>query len=52
LIGFYAALIPNLLAEDLHQTGTAVSGAIVFGVFVVSAVTVMATAGFAAKRRC
>jgi MFS family permease len=49
LIGFYAALIPNLLAESLHQRSPAVSGGVVFVLFAVAAVCVMLTASFADK---
>ena len=33
LVGFYTALAPGLLASSLHQTSNAVSGAIVFELF-------------------
>jgi MFS family permease len=36
LIGFYAALLPSLLAERLHQTNHAVGGTVVFWLFVVA----------------
>jgi MFS family permease len=42
-IGFYAALIPGVLTEDLHKTSAALAGVVVFELFVVSAVTVAAT---------
>ncbi len=41
LIGFYAALIPSLLAERLHEKSTLVSGAIVFALFMVAAFATM-----------
>ena len=44
LIGFYAALIPNLLGESLHQSAPTVAGAIVCEVFGVAAVTILSTA--------
>jgi MFS family permease len=43
LIGFYAALIPNLLADSLHQTSPAVSGGVVFALFAIAAVCVILT---------
>ena len=44
LIGFYAALIPNLLAESLHQSAPTVAGAIVCEVFGIAAITILSTA--------
>lgn len=41
LIGFYAALIPSLLAESLHLAAPAVSGGIVCELFGVAAVTIL-----------
>ena len=43
LIGFYSALIPNLLAESLHQTAPLISGIVVCGLFGVAAVTILTT---------
>ena len=43
LIGFYAALIPNLLVESLHQSAPAVAGAIVCELFGIAAVTILST---------
>jgi predicted MFS family arabinose efflux permease len=43
LIGFYAALIPNLLAESLHKTGPVVAGLVVFELFAVAALTTVFT---------
>jgi MFS family permease len=43
LIGFYAALIPNLLADSLHQTAPAVAGGIVCELFGIAAVTILLT---------
>ncbi|SRR5579871_1355631 len=43
LIGFYAALIPNLLVESLHQKSPSVSGSVVFALFAVAAVCVILT---------
>jgi MFS family permease len=41
LIGFYAALLPSLLAEQVHQTNHAVGGIVVAWLFAVSVVTVV-----------
>jgi MFS family permease len=43
LLGFYAALIPNLLVDSLHQKSPAVSGSVVFELFAVAAVCVILT---------
>ncbi len=43
LIGFYSALIPNLLVASLHQSAPAVAGAVVCLVFGVAAVTILST---------
>jgi MFS family permease len=43
LIAFYAALIPNLLAESLHQPAPLVAGAIVCELFGIAAVTILST---------
>ena len=39
LVGFYAALVPGLLVQDLHRGSPAISGAVVFGFFLVAAAT-------------
>ena len=49
LIGFYAALIPNLLGESLHQSAPTVAGAIVCEVFGIAAVTILSTAWLASR---
>jgi MFS family permease len=49
LIGFYAALIPNLLADSLHQKSPATSGGVVFGLFAVAATCVILTGGLASR---
>jgi MFS family permease len=41
LIGFYAALIPSLLGDSLHQSAPAVAGAIVCELFGIAAVTIL-----------
>jgi len=43
LIGFYAALIPGVLADSLHVSAPAVSGGIVCELFGVAAVTILVT---------
>ena len=43
LCGFYSALVPGLLAQDLHQTSPSASGTVVFGMFIVAALTAMIT---------
>lgn len=43
LIAFYAALIPNLLADSLHQPAPLVAGAIVCELFGIAAVAILAT---------
>ena len=42
LLGFYAALVPNLMAHSMHLHSPAVSGAIVAELFAAGAITVMA----------
>ncbi|MBB4566848.1 MFS transporter [Rhizobium leucaenae] len=49
LIGFYAALIPSLLSESLHQTSPALSGAVVFQLFAVAVIAVGLTGGLASR---
>ena len=43
LIGFYSALIPNLLADSLHVSAPAVAGAIVCELFAIAALTILGT---------
>jgi MFS family permease len=43
LVGFYAALIPGILAENLRQTSHAVAGLVVFELALVVALTILAT---------
>jgi MFS family permease len=43
LIAFYAALIPNLLAESLHQPAPLVAGAVVCELFGIAALTILST---------
>jgi ABC-type amino acid transport system permease subunit len=49
LIGFYAALIPNLLAEALRLTSSVISGLVLAGLFAVATGTVAATASLGAR---
>src|SRR5262249_1192527 len=50
-IGFYAALLPSLLVDSLGQKSHAVAGAIVFGMFAISAVTLAAGRGVKDRAR-
>lgn len=43
LLGFYSALIPSVLHDSLHQASKSVSGAVVFELFLVSALTLAVT---------
>lgn len=43
LIGFYSALIPNLLADGLHLPAPTVAGAVVCELFGVAAITILST---------
>jgi MFS family permease len=43
LIGFYGALLPNLLAKSLHQSAPAIAGAVVCALFLVAALTILST---------
>ena len=40
VLGFYAALVPSLLRQGLHQPNLAVAGAVTGGMFLVASVTV------------
>ena len=42
-VGFYAALIPGILTEVLHQTSKALAGSVVFELFLVSTITLAVT---------
>jgi MFS family permease len=50
LIGFYAALIPGVLAESLHVSAPAVSGGIVCVLFGIAAVTILVTGRLGSQR--
>jgi len=50
LIGFYSALIPSLLRDSLQQTSPAVAGAVVFGLFVAAAITILTSGRLASQR--
>jgi MFS family permease len=43
LIGFYSALVPNLLTDNLHVSAPTVAGAIVSEIFGIAAVTILCT---------
>ncbi|PST22703.1 MFS transporter [Rhizobium sp. JAB6] len=49
VIGFYAALLPTILAESLHQTNIAVGGAVVFELFLIAALMTIATRHFESR---
>lgn len=42
LVGFYAAVAPSILAQQLHQTNHAVAGALFFELAIVAAVSIVA----------
>ncbi|MER9326193.1 MFS transporter [Mesorhizobium sp. M0488] len=42
LVGFYAAVAPSILAQQLHQTNHAVAGALFFELAIVTAVSIVA----------
>lgn len=43
LVGFYAALIPSIMAETLHQTNRSLSGAVVCELFLVATAVMVLT---------
>jgi MFS family permease len=43
LVGFYAALMPSLLAKELHETNHAVAGLLFFALAFVAAAVILAT---------
>jgi MFS family permease len=49
LVGFYAALAPSLLAEQLHETSHAAAGAIFLELAVVVAVSIVATKSLSSR---
>src|SRR6516164_5161306 len=49
LIGFYSALIPSVLGETLHQSAPLVAGLIVCELFLVAAVSILASGMFASQ---
>src|SRR5436190_13810680 len=49
LIGFYAALIPSLLGETLHQSAPLVAGAVVGELFLIAAVAILASGALASQ---
>ncbi|RVC71930.1 MFS transporter, partial [Mesorhizobium sp. M2A.F.Ca.ET.046.02.1.1] len=49
LVGFYAALAPSILAQQLHVTNHAEAGGLFFELSIVSAITIVATARLASR---
>ncbi|MBV8779115.1 MAG: MFS transporter [Alphaproteobacteria bacterium] len=49
LIGFYAALVPNLLRDSLHLPSPAISGAVIGVLFAVAAVVAATSRGLPAR---
>jgi MFS family permease len=49
LVGFYAALAPSLLAEQLHETNHAVAGAVFFELAAVVAASIVATQSLSSR---
>jgi MFS family permease len=49
LIGFYAALIPSLLRENLHLSAPLIAGAIVCELFLVATVVILASGRFGSQ---
>ncbi|WP_376703956.1 MFS transporter [Mesorhizobium sp. ISC25] len=49
LVGFYAALAPSILAQQLQVTNHAEAGALFFELAIVTAVTIVATARFSSR---
>jgi predicted MFS family arabinose efflux permease len=49
LIGFYGALIPNLLGESLHQSSPVIAGMVVCELFGVAAVTILSSGRLASQ---
>ena len=49
LVGFYAAIGPSMLAQDLHETSHAVAGALFFELAVIVSVTIVATQSLSSR---
>jgi len=49
LVGFYAALAPSLLAEQLHETSHAVAGAVMFEAALVLAACIVVTKSLSSR---
>lgn len=49
LVGFYAALAPSILAQQLHATSHAEAGALFFELSIVAAATILATTRFSSR---
>jgi predicted MFS family arabinose efflux permease len=50
LVGFYAALAPSILAQQIHITSHAAAGALFFELAIVASLTIMATARLSSRR--
>lgn len=49
LVGFYAALAPSILAQQLHATSHAEAGGLFFELSIVAAITIVATAWLSSR---
>lgn len=49
LVGFYAALAPSILAQELHVASHAVAGALFFELAIVAAATILVTKSLASR---
>lgn len=49
LVGFYAALAPSILAQQLHETSHAVAGAVFFELAIVASATILLTARLSSR---
>jgi MFS family permease len=49
LVGFYAALAPSILAQNMHETSHAVAGALFFELAIVVALSIVATRRLASR---
>jgi MFS family permease len=50
LVGFYAALAPSILAQQIHITSHAAAGALFFELAIVASLTILATARLSSRR--
>ncbi len=49
VIGFYSALIPNVLADSMHLAAPLVAGAVVCELFGIAAITILSTGRFSSQ---